>query len=136
MPINSVEINKRIREIFRDNDINEFRQFIRNNNLQIKDLNNENFDILVFSIENDASINIIEYIICKCKYKTLNYIVNEYPEYKRKTPLLSAIGRSNFKVANYLIEYGADINYIVNDERKQILNIYKNVKYVLYKELF
>jgi len=133
MPINSVEINKRIREIFRDNDINEFRQFIRNNNLQIKDLNNENFDILVFSIENDASINIIEYIICKCKYKTLNYIVNEYPEYKRKTPLLSAIGRSNFKVANYLIEYGADINYIVNDERKQILNIYKNVKYVLYK---
>ncbi|OUM58625.1 hypothetical protein PIROE2DRAFT_16030, partial [Piromyces sp. E2] len=68
------------------------------------------FDLLIYSIENNASEEIIDYIFKQCHYESLNYTFFNQ-EYGRKSPLLSALFNNNFNIAKYLIKNGADTNY-------------------------
>eukprot|EP00833_Pecoramyces_ruminatium_P010987 jgi/Orpsp1_1/1185019/evm.model.c7180000092000.1 len=130
--INILERNriKKIIDIIKNDDINEFKSYIRDNNIQIKNLNNKNYDLLINSIENDASIDMIDSIINYGKYKSLNYSIFKSPDYVEKSPLSTAIGRNNFKLADYLIDYGADINYIGNDFQDMTCT-FQNINYII-----
>eukprot|EP00833_Pecoramyces_ruminatium_P007235 jgi/Orpsp1_1/1181267/evm.model.c7180000076523.1 len=132
MIINKDEIRVKLIEIIKNNNIIELEQYIRGNDIQIKTLNNGFFDILITAIENEVSIQMIEFIISNGKYRTMNFIIGGNHDFINKTPLSSAIERCNFKIANYLMEYGADINYISYDILKNIVNN-KNSKYILNK---
>ncbi|ORX35199.1 hypothetical protein BCR36DRAFT_588525 [Piromyces finnis] len=68
------------------------------------------FDILIYAIKNNAFLDIIKYIIEKTPYTELNYGVKEHHK-SFKIPLFEAIAKNNFKIADLLIEKGADLNY-------------------------
>jgi len=134
--------NKRnkIIEIIKRDEITELELFITKNNIQLSDFNNENFDLLIYSLKHYASIEIINYVIIHCQYNTLNYTFQDYG-----TPLFLAIARQEFKIADLLIKHKADINYRIvkvnNESIGIIYYLYKinclyneNLKYILDKD--
>ncbi|OUM67199.1 hypothetical protein PIROE2DRAFT_5468 [Piromyces sp. E2] len=105
-----------------------FVKYYRNENID-----NSNFDILTFTIENikKESVEIkrlIKLIIKNFQYQSLNYSfkINKY----YKTPLYSAIVNNKLEIAKYLIYKGSEIEY-VNEENLDIIEYIK--KYCLTK---
>ncbi|ORX80976.1 hypothetical protein BCR32DRAFT_268568 [Anaeromyces robustus] len=131
------EIRNSIIHIIRRNDITELENYIQERNINFNELNNENFDILIYIIEKNVSLNIIKYIMNQCKYETFNYYI--IVDNIVKTPLFLTLGKNNFELANLLIENKANINYFYNDivnnlYHQNLLNN-KNLKYILYHGL-
>eukprot|EP00833_Pecoramyces_ruminatium_P003145 jgi/Orpsp1_1/1177177/evm.model.c7180000060466.2 len=98
---------------------NEMKTYLMKNKETIKKFNEigYNFDLLIFAIENNFSIDMIEFIITNFSYKTLNYGIEKNSHIRRpkcNTPLLTALIKNNFEIANYLLDHGASINYQVN----------------------
>jgi len=88
------------------------KNYINNNNILLSFFNDENFDLLIYAIENDTSIEMINYIILY--YHTLNYAVLDGVTQKYKSPLLCALINCKFKIVTLLLKYGADINYRIH----------------------
>jgi len=115
---------------------------IKNSNINLKELNHQDFDILIFAIFYSFSVDMINFIIKEAEYSNLNYTYRitrkykKYIDYKNEErdrkddednfymteysilddgnetpPLFLAIYRKEFKIANLLLEKGADINY-------------------------
>jgi len=134
---------KIISELIKNDKVNELKNIIKLYNIEIEYFT-KNFskDFLKYCIEEyDVSVEMIEFIINHFKYSTLNYgyefnrfeTLNEYSNDNfLKPPLALALEKNNFKIANILIKYGADINYIKPSVIKKILNK-KNSKYILDK---
>jgi len=141
-----------ILQIIKNDNINKLKWFIQNNEVK-----NEEYDLLTFAIENNASISIIKIILEQ--YETINYIYYEshYRRYDKddinieklayhdhKIPIFSAIAKNNFYLANYLIKYhSADAKYkdifyyfySQGNENITLLNK-KNIKYILINKFF
>jgi len=97
-----------------ENRIKRIRDFVFKNFVYIKFINDKNFDTLIYSIENDFSMEEISFIIENFKYENLNlyiYDENNGNNGMYKVPLFSAIARNKFDIADLLIENGADIKY-------------------------
>ncbi|ORX85123.1 hypothetical protein BCR32DRAFT_242027 [Anaeromyces robustus] len=115
----------------------EIKQYFQENKIQIKLLEDEdgnlmNFienDILIYCINNDFSIEIIELIIIN-GYYTLNY--TSYSNFLYNTPLSSALKNNQFDIADLLISYGAQIENIPLITLEKIINI-ENLKYIINK---
>jgi len=120
-------MNNLIERIIKVKNEDTLKKYFQKKNFKIKCLKGEN-DILIKCIENSVSENIIELIIIN-SYNTLNYAIN--PE-KIKTPLSTALSINRFDIAELLIEYGANINYIPTDTIREILND-SNFNYILNK---
>jgi len=124
-----------ILEYIENDNLFELKNYVSNYDIDLKDINNENFDLLINTIEKNVSIKIIQYILHHCEYETLNYIIKENNhEY---TPLLTALSENKFEIADFLIENKADINYPshnVIEYLKTNNNLNKNnLKYILNK---
>ena len=100
-------IKENICEIIQDNDIERFIQYTEPNEIDINHLSYENdtseFDILIYSIQNNVSIELVKAILPLYKNKTLNYIQNNW------SPLIAAILNNKFEIADLLLENNADI---------------------------
>ena len=85
-------------QILKNNDIERLNIFIEKH-----DIRNNEYDLLIFAIENDASFYFIKLILNK--YDSVNYIFEE-PRFRNnenfRNPLYSAISKNNFKLADYL----------------------------------
>jgi len=132
--MNNIEQRKNdILNIIKNNNIYLLRKYINDNNVNMKELNEHNFDILIYAIEKNASIEIIKFIMNQCQYESYNYIINE--NNKDKVPLYSAIARNKFKIADLLIKNNADINFFNPNIIVYLYNIYflnpMNLKYIL-----
>ncbi|ORX76180.1 ankyrin [Anaeromyces robustus] len=121
-----------LKNLIKKQNIIELDHYMNEIGIKFKDLNNENFDILIYSIENNVSEETLQYIIKECPYDTLNYTINDnnnlmminhFGNYNYKTPLLSAIMNENFKMATFLIKNKADINYRITDFNSNCMNI-------------
>jgi len=88
----------------------ELENFMKENNI---DSNNYN-EAIILSIENNAPVALLQQILSKKTDKNLNleiaYEDNNY------VPLFFAIQKNNFELADLLIENGASINYIFEDQ--------------------
>lgn len=93
----------------------EIKNYIEKNNVKIKNLNNKNFDIILYVIEYCNDYNIIKYFIQECEYETFNYTIYNFTYHSSQVPLFTAIIKNKFKVADLLIKYGASINYCINN---------------------
>jgi len=123
-----------LKKIICKNDVNEFHLYIINHNINLNEygyennetikrkiiekrknntsyefqniyLKNVNFDPLIFSLENDSSYTLIKFIINK--YNNLNYdILNG------KNPFFIALQNKNYRIADLLLDKGANIHYI------------------------
>jgi len=126
-------------------DISELENYIKVNHINLKDLNNERFDILTsiinlfeepFFKDDYYCFKIIKYILEECKYETLNYTFNFRKEnnlYIGSVPLYCALYRNKLKLADLLIKYGADINYRIYDSKNFGMNI---ISYLCYKNYY
>lgn len=69
----------------------------------MKGLNNSNFDILIFSINQEASLSVIKFIIDQIQYRSFNYyIITEKKQHW--ISLHSAILKNNFEIAYFLLK--------------------------------
>lgn len=139
------DIKEHLIEIFKKGDKELLENYIDNTTLELEEINDENFDILMNAIENSDSCELIQYIIDTVPYTDLNYDLPLNKEYK--TPISTAISYNHFKVADFLISKGADLNYkLVNDNTKSsneiLLYLYRNnflnfdnLKYTLNKKI-
>ncbi|OUM63993.1 hypothetical protein PIROE2DRAFT_9380 [Piromyces sp. E2] len=131
------EKRNEIKELIKHNhNFGVFEKYITEKCIILKDLNKEDFDVLLYSIENDASPEIIKYIVCQCKYNDLNYHIIE--DKTLKAPLFSSIGKNNFEISKLLIQKNADINYFNNDIINYLYNQgllnKKNLRFILNNE--
>ena len=109
MQIDNIEDKEMlIKDLIIKNNLTEFQNIIMNNYNIISQINNSEFDVLIFAIKNDASVEFINYIIKN--YKSLNYFIG-----KHKTPLYSALRKNNFAITQLLLNKGADVNYRPNN---------------------
>lgn len=130
----------KIREILCNNDLNELKNYIKKNKIELKNINNSNYDILIYAIEENVSLNILKYIINQTQYENLNYVKHFY--YKNnhppdvKVPLYIAVSKCNFEIADFLLKNKANINSNYDDGiinhliNHHYLNI-SNLKYIL-----
>lgn len=128
------EIKQKIISIIKKNNKNELKNYIEENEISLNQFNSKNFDILIVAIENNSSIEIVNYIINEGKYSNLNYyIVEDFLKYKY--PFFTALENNNFEIANFLLKNNADVNFYRRDvvnhlNSKKLLNS-KNLKYLL-----
>ncbi|ORX59928.1 ankyrin [Piromyces finnis] len=111
-----------------------FNEHINNHDIELKEFKkNEDFDILIYSIEQGQTPEMVEYIIRNGEYNNVNYTIIAKKDsdfiYKKKfkVPLFEAIACENFKAADLLLSYGANINYLCNSNQNigDYLNISK-----------
>ena len=106
-----VNERNKIIDFINNNNVEGLKDFINSNEFKLNSLNiPTKFDILIYAIENNASFQMVQYIMEECHYETLNYwVLNE--EIGRKSPLLSSLFKNDFTLANYLLEHGATMKY-------------------------
>jgi len=84
------------------------------------DYNNFN-ELLIHAIENDSSVEIVEYIIQSRPDKNLNF--STVMDDKIKVPLFEVVKNNDFDKTDILIKNSADINYeIENIDNKRIFS--------------
>ncbi|OUM58996.1 hypothetical protein PIROE2DRAFT_15611 [Piromyces sp. E2] len=113
--INNIK-NKRehIISVFKKKSLDEFKKYVNNFNSidELKDLNTRDFDILICAIDNNTSIETIQFIINTFKYTSMNYYIEGINVHdNRKSPLFFATSKNEFYIADLLIKYDANINY-------------------------
>ncbi|ORY54348.1 hypothetical protein LY90DRAFT_647355 [Neocallimastix californiae] len=137
-----INFQESINIIINSKNVKELKQNLIENGFQLKDLKNINkdnlkgynvqgFDILIHFIENNATQEVVQYIIINGKYTNLNY-VNIYNINNKnyiKTPLSSALEINNLSLSNFLIENGATLEYIPLNLLVQSINN-ENYKFI------
>eukprot|EP00833_Pecoramyces_ruminatium_P015994 jgi/Orpsp1_1/1190026/evm.model.d7180000076199.1 len=130
-----------IKEIIKENSIVLLNNYFNNNHIQSEDFNNLN-EILIYAIENGASIEVIQLILNHRKDKNLNIHVTI--DECEKVPLFVAIAYGQWEIADELIKQQADINYSyeMNNLTYNVVdymistNLFntENIKYLLEKD--
>jgi len=129
------KIRNTLIKLIKENNFVNFIKYVKEYTVKLNELNKNDFDLLLYALDNNVSTEWIKFIIIHGHYKTLNYVL-EKPNmnYRSKIPLEAALYNTNFKVANLLIHYGAEINYIPPGLLASILNT-KNYRYLLTKDI-
>jgi len=130
-----VEKRNIIKEILKKNSVKSLEDCITDNNISLKELNDTTFNVLIYSIEQNTSVDVIKYIIDQCQFKAFNFYIIERNQ--NKIPLFCAIANNRFRIADVLLEYKANINCTINNNniisylwKNNCLNG-KNLQYIL-----
>lgn len=130
-----------ITKLIKNNNIIKLKNYIESNHIELSELNNSNFDILIFSIKNTNLPSIVKYIINQCQYKSLNYTFIDRKLYNKnfingknkynflKIPLFYSIAIDNIKISDLLIKQ-ADINFLINDFCGNTINVIQYLSYI------
>jgi len=121
---NSTPERYQVCQLIKNGDTRILDLYVTSNKIVLKDFNFDesellynpysgmdySFDLLIFAIENKASLDMIKYIVERTPYNNFNYGIRSN-KYKFRVPLFHAIANNDFKVADYLISKGADLQY-------------------------
>ncbi|KAG4103015.1 hypothetical protein H8356DRAFT_1645651, partial [Neocallimastix lanati (nom. inval.)] len=103
-----MNMKKQIEELkkyINNNENDKLLYYLRLNKFNLNKLQTDNFDSLIYCIENDFEIDFIKLLIKF--YNNINYeIENE------KNPLFLAIKEKKFIVANLILKNKGNINYV------------------------
>jgi len=100
----------KVMKIIKENKINKLEEFILVNSISLMDLNGHRFDVLIYSIECNASFEMIKFIIDHYTNSLYDYyIIGENDLIK--TPLTVSLINNRFDITDLLIKEGANINY-------------------------
>eukprot|EP00833_Pecoramyces_ruminatium_P015386 jgi/Orpsp1_1/1189418/evm.model.d7180000071903.1 len=104
--------------LIKRSNIDKLKLYLKNNYIVLRLLeyggnqyNAKYINFLIFAIECNSSFEMIKFIIDECQYETLNFSFKDYG-----SPLFYSIKIMKFKIADFLINNGADINtrYFIN----------------------
>ncbi|OUM65127.1 hypothetical protein PIROE2DRAFT_60234 [Piromyces sp. E2] len=117
----SIEQEDTIKTFIKSNNKKELKSYI-----EINDIDSNNFNdfknLILYSIENNASEEILEYINSKRKDPGYNFYIKEDNNHTTDnyfTPLSVALTNYNFELANFLINNNADFDLLVEREDTQ-----------------
>ncbi|ORX82440.1 hypothetical protein BCR32DRAFT_267661 [Anaeromyces robustus] len=124
----------KINDLIGKNQYYELMQFLKNEHIIPFYFKNSIFDILILSIDHEAPLDFIEYLV-STPYYQFNYTINNY-----QSPLYMALSHNNFQIANLLLEKGATLNYPLSDDKDDITQClykqnklnFKNLYYILH----
>jgi len=117
----------KLNHLISENDLYNLKSYVSLNNIQVNTYNESCYDLLIQSIEKNASESILKYILSF--YKNVNFeIING------KIPLFIAIEMNHFNQANLLLKYNANINYI-NKNKDNIITYLMNKNLLTKKKL-
>eukprot|EP00833_Pecoramyces_ruminatium_P004004 jgi/Orpsp1_1/1178036/evm.model.c7180000063800.1 len=120
---NIERLREDIKQLIKDDNIEEINDYIKENQVMLKDLNSEHFDMLIYAIENGVSLETLFQIIRAAQYHVFDYKFYEGGEGGEgegegegedtdfKTPFLSAICNRRYDVVNFLINNDIDIHH-------------------------
>jgi len=114
-----------IKNMIKTNKIDNLRNYIIKYDIQNNYINNENFDILIYAIENNSSFEMLKFIITF--YNSLNYYIYDNENKIIKTPLLSTFSCNDDSIKKLLLDSGADINYKINNIDISILSLQNKI---------
>lgn len=110
LTIEDIDIKKRkVMKLIRKNNKSEIEAYVVNNKLPLRELNSESFDLIIYAIENNTSLEVIKCLIMLGQYNNYNYFITEGNDFK--TPFTAALCQKNFEISNFLIKNGADVNF-------------------------
>jgi len=136
---------KRNNVIEKINNIVELGIYIKKKKVDLDELNDKDFDILIYAIEHSNSVHLVQYILNETHYKTLNYAFYDTGKYKSflvsvidkhinyegyKIPLFTAIALNKFKIADLLLKKNANINYLINGRGYHDIDIINYLYYM------
>jgi len=125
----NLEIVKKIKQLIEKDNLIELKNFFIFNNINVNvKSENSNFNSLIYAIENNASNDLISFLIKE--YSSLNF------DFENKSPLFSALLHNNYYIANLLINYGSDINYCNKDSDNALIYLIKSNSLTTKKLLF
>jgi len=99
---------KRILDIAKAGHLAELQQYIYDNKIELKSLNDEHFDILISAIENKVPVKIIKYIISQCHYHDFDYYITYMDDFL-KIHFIEEICTLNFENLKYILNHGFDV---------------------------
>ncbi|OUM68779.1 hypothetical protein PIROE2DRAFT_3474 [Piromyces sp. E2] len=105
-------------DFIKNDNLDDLHKYVTENKVELKILNKSNFDILVIAIDYCVSTKFIQYIIQESYYRTLNYYLQYNIRYGRKdyvSPLVMALIRNNYSIADILLKKGANINFKIDN---------------------
>ncbi|OUM59014.1 hypothetical protein PIROE2DRAFT_15582 [Piromyces sp. E2] len=103
--------------LFVENDVVRLQHYITENGIKLKDLNTENFDLLITAIEYNVNKDMIKYMIDQCHYENLDYSMsNKTNKNNYRIPIFSAMANNDFSTGMVLLNECADINYNRNND--------------------
>jgi len=107
---NNIDINNNNNNNSNLNYITKLETYIVNNCIKLNVINDDNFNILIYALENDASFNIIKFILKYGNYENLNNTFTH--DNGMKIPLFITVSKNNFELSDFFIDnYEADVNY-------------------------
>jgi len=137
-----------ILSIIKKDNFSELQDYVKAKKINLREFKSNVFDILIYSIENDASIPFITLLLNHFHYKNLNYtfkeveegdrvsisdesLSEEYSLYKKyKVPLFLALNYERFDLAHLLLRQNADINYRFWTDTGQEINIFQYLLHI------
>ena len=97
--------NEELKEIIKTESVLKFEQYISNNNLEYSDYYNEFFNVLLFSVQQNASTDIVKYILNHIPPHSMYSKIDE-------SPLYIAFLNNNYAMCHLLLKKVIDINYL------------------------
>jgi len=89
-----------LKNILIHKDLDFIKDYTSNNEIQLQVLNIKNkFDILIYALEHDTSIDIIQYLLQTVPYSSIDYTIMD-KETTTKNPLYVAFSKNNYKAIN------------------------------------
>jgi len=115
-------IMKKLFKLVKNNNINELDNYIVKNDINLRFVNSEYLtktdrNLLKYSIDNNCSFEMLDYLMKKCTDKSYTIVESISPKYDNIRSLLYyTIAENKFKYSDFLLKKGAKINVNYNDD--------------------
>jgi len=123
-----------LKNILINKDLNFIKDYISNHEIQLQTLNIKNkFDILIYTLEHDTSIDIIQYLLQTVPYSSIDYtIVDKGATKTTKNPIYVAFSKNNYNIIHLFFQkYKLNVENITEQLFQSNIIQQKHLKFLI-----